>query len=155
MSAGLRRENLKQILEQRFNGTIADMARAVARDDAYVWQLLKGSRNIGERVARHIESRLDIPSGALDQPGMMSAETLSSDEREMLRQYRRASGSWKIALRYLAALRGDVQDEVSQSVNVLLSKVSAAHVDDRRVEAAYGRPGQLHEPAPAPYRKKS
>ena len=157
MPAETRRINLKTLLADRFGGKIADMARAIDRDDAYVWQLLnttKNGRKVGERIARHIERKLGLKPGQLDSEGMVVEESLTSDELEVLRLYRRASPSWRIALRYLAALRGDVQDEISQSVNVLLSKVSADHVDDRRVEEAYGRPGTVHQPKPPPYRRK-
>lgn len=154
MSATVRLENLKHLLEHRFAGKIAELARAVDRDDAYVWQLLNGDRNIGERVARHIEVKLQLVNGALDIAGMVTPETLTSDELELLRQYRRATPSWKIAMRYLAALRGDVQDEVSQSVNVLLAKVSADHAPDERVRSAYGKPGMMHEPASPGYSTK-
>lgn len=153
MTAATRKENLASLLEQRFGGKIASMARAIDRDDAYLWQLLNGERNVGERVARHIEARLQLARGVLDSPGMVAQASLSPDELELLRGYRRATPSWKIAVRYLAALHGDVQDEVSQSVNVLLAKVSADHAPDSRVEAAYGRPGALHQPA-AKYEKK-
>ena len=152
MSASTRHANLSRILEERFEGRISALARAVDRDDAYLWQLLRGNRNVGERVARHLESKLGLGKGALDQPSMIGAETLAEDERELLDRYRRASPTWKIALRYLAALKGDVQDEVSQDVNVLLSKIAAEHVPDERVAAAYGRPG-VHEPR-ATYKKK-
>ena len=59
VAAITRRDNLKRLLEQRFGGRIADLGRAIERDDAYVWQLLHGKRNIGERVARDIELKLD------------------------------------------------------------------------------------------------
>lgn len=159
MTADTRRANLRTLLEERFAGKIAAMARAIQRDDAYLWQLLNPSKNgrqVGERTARHIEKKLSLASGALDIPGMATVDPPKPDEMELIRLYRRASPSWQIALRYLAALRGDVQDEISQSVNVLLSKVSAEHVDDRRVAAAYGHPpGLVHEPGPPGYRKKS
>src|SRR3990167_9809126 len=125
MPAPTRRANLKKLLDDRFAGKIADMARAIDRDDAYLWQLLsdsKNARNVGERVARHIETKLGLIRGALDIQDMVTAESLKPDEAEMLRNYRRAAPSWRLALRYLAALHGDIQDEVSQSVNVLLAK---------------------------------
>lgn len=153
MSTTLRLVNLKRILADRFGGKIAAFGRAVDRDDAYLWQLINGNRNIGERVARHIEQKLDLPKGALDALDMVAAEALTADERELVRNYRRASPSWRIAMRYLVALRGDVQDEVSQSVNVLLAKVAGDHASDRRVEEAYGKPPTLHQPPSRPYKK--
>lgn len=152
--AATRRDNLKRLLEDRFDGRIADLARAVDRDDAYIWQLLKGTRNIGERVARHIERALQLAPGSLDSATMSGHAPLTADELELLGRYRRATASWKLALRLLANLRGDVQDEVSSDVNILLAKVTADHAPDDRVAAAYGKPGALHEPGAPPYRKK-
>lgn len=66
--AAIRRANLQNALDERYGGVIADLARAIERDDAYVWQLLRGTRNIGERVARHIETALHLARGTLDHP---------------------------------------------------------------------------------------
>ncbi len=74
--AEIRRRNLHQLLERRFEGVAADLARAIGRDDAQVWQLLNGpqnsGRNIGERMARHIEESLKLDPGALDRLDMMA-----------------------------------------------------------------------------------
>jgi len=154
MPAITRRDNLNRILEQRYGGRIAELSRAIDRDDAYVWQLLNSKRNIGERVARHVENKLGLAPGSLDSVTMSGHQRLAPDEVELLERYRGAKPSWKIALRYLAALHGDVQDEVSSDVNVLLSKISAEHAPDEKVRAAYGKPGTLHESAARPYLKK-
>jgi hypothetical protein len=155
MSAEIRRQNLKKLLQDRYAGKIADMARAIDRDDAYLWQLLNADRNVGERVARHIESKLGLANGTLDQVDMVTSETLTPDELEMLQKYRRASPRWRLSLRLLAEVRDEDQNEVSESVNVLMAKIFAKPVSDERVAKAYGRPGEhtLHQPA-APYKKK-
>jgi phage repressor protein C with HTH and peptisase S24 domain len=64
----VRRANLQYLFEHRFNGKKTDMGRAVERDDAQVWQWLFGRRDVGEKLARSIESSLRLPVGALDQP---------------------------------------------------------------------------------------
>lgn len=66
---------------------------------------------------------------------------LTDDERELLELYRRASGRWKVAIKHMAKLRGDAaQDEASESLMVVLAKISAEPVPDGRVEDAYGLP---------------
>lgn len=68
--AAARRANLAQIIEDRFGGKTADCARAIGRLDAQLWAVLNGVRNIGERLARDIEEKLNLPTGSLDQlPG--------------------------------------------------------------------------------------
>jgi|CXWL01.1.fsa_nt_gi hypothetical protein len=75
---------------------------------------------------------------------------LTDDERELLDLYRAATGRWKIAIKHMAKLRGDdVQDEAAESMTILLAKIAATPVDDRKVEAAYGLP-----PGRAPAKKK-
>lgn len=60
-----RRASLKTILEKKFEGAIADMARAIERDDAYVWQLLNDG-SFGERIAGYIEERLGLDPHTLE-----------------------------------------------------------------------------------------
>lgn len=73
-TAEIRRHNLNQLVETRYKGVAADLARAIGRDDAQVWQLLSGpengGRNIGERLARHIEAALELQQGDLDRIDM-------------------------------------------------------------------------------------
>lgn len=65
-----------------------------------------------------------------------NAEALSEDERELLERYREASGRWKIAVRYMAGLRHDAQQE--EAATYLMSKIFATPVPDARVAAAFG-----------------
>ena len=72
---------------------------------------------------------------------------LAPDERELLERYRAAAPRWRVSIRYMAALRGDAQqDEAAESMNVVLAKISAEPASDERVASTYGRPGQ---PPPA------
>ncbi|WGI23659.1 S24 family peptidase [Halomonas alkaliantarctica] len=66
----LRRENLKRILDARFNGKRAALADAIDREASYISRCLSDKahrKKIGEEFARHIESRLNLPSRWLDQ----------------------------------------------------------------------------------------
>jgi phage repressor protein C with HTH and peptisase S24 domain len=69
MAREIRLANVKRLIEARFDGVDADFARAIEKSPAQVWQFLNGERNIGERLARQIEARLQLPTGALDLPG--------------------------------------------------------------------------------------
>jgi plasmid maintenance system antidote protein VapI len=151
MVTDVRRTNLKALLHEHFDEKIADLARAIERDDAYIWQLLNGDRNIGERTARHIEEKLKLGRGTLDVPGMVAAETLTPDEREILQKYRRASPRWRLSLQRLAEVRDEHQNEISETVNEALAKVFAkpAQKDQRN----NNNQRTVHEPAPEDYKK--
>lgn len=64
--AQIRRANLASIVETRFNGVLAECARAIGRDDAQLWTIMNGGRNIGERLARDIEKKLGLARRELD-----------------------------------------------------------------------------------------
>lgn len=81
--AEIRRENLRKALKDRFDGVPADLARSIERDDAYVWQLLNGVRNIGEKVARHIERTLKMLPGDLDHVAGMLSEPAPEPYRKI------------------------------------------------------------------------
>lgn len=66
----------------------------------------------------------------------------TEDEQELLERYRNASGRWKIAIRYMASMQHDVQQE--EAVSYLMSKIFATPVPDEKVEAAYGFPPGRH-----------
>lgn len=78
------------------------------------------------------------------------------DEREMLESYRAAGPRWKVALRYMAKLHAnDDQEELAEGVNVLLAKIAAQPVADQRVEEALGKVPSaevVHQPPPPPYK---
>jgi phage repressor protein C with HTH and peptisase S24 domain len=61
-----RREALKRLIDERFEGKQSDFARAIGRSASSVWQWLNGHRNVGEKVAREIERKLRLPRGYLD-----------------------------------------------------------------------------------------
>jgi len=154
MPAVTRRENLKRLLEQRFNGRIADLGRAIEKDDAYVWQLLNDKRNIGERSARHIELKLELAPGSLDSATMSGQTALTADELELVQRYREASPTWKLMLRILAKQRGETHEDIPGDVRAILAKVAGQHVPDDEPEAHHGKPRALHQSPPPPYRKK-
>lgn len=149
-----RRDNLQRLLEKRFDGKIADLGRAIERDDAYVWQLLNGKRNIGERVARDIELKLDLAPGSLDSATMSGQTALTADELELVKRYRQASPAWKLVLRILAKQGGDPREDLPPDVRSILAKVAANHLPDEEPQAPSGEPRALHQPPPPSYRKK-
>lgn len=62
-----RRANVQRLLADRFKGVIHDFAEGISRSDAQAWQIVKSrTRQIGERVARDIERRLELPRLSLD-----------------------------------------------------------------------------------------
>jgi len=66
---------LKRLINTSGN-TVADFCRSHDLDPSYISQLLNGHRNIGEKAARKIEDKADLPQGFLDAEG----EVLQSHE---------------------------------------------------------------------------
>lgn len=66
---------------------------------------------------------------------------LTSDERELLELYRGATQRWKVAIKYLASLRGDADQELAaESMNVVFAKISATPVPDSKLGDKWTRP---------------
>ncbi|MGP4843345.1 S24 family peptidase [Marinobacter sp. 1Y8] len=61
-----RRKNLALLIKERFDGKQSHLADAIDRQRGYVSRLLKGSKNIGEDFARHVERSVGLRPGALD-----------------------------------------------------------------------------------------
>jgi hypothetical protein len=145
---------LKRLLEQRFRGRIAELGRAIEKDDAYVWQLLNGKRNIGERSARHIELKLELAPGSLDSATMSGQTALTVDELELVRRYRQTSPTRKLVLWSLMKQRGEPIEDMPSDVRAILAKVAGPHLPDDEPEAQHGKPRAVHQSPPPPYRKK-
>lgn len=64
----IRRENLA-LLIKRF-GSQAKLAELIGIEPPFISQINTGIRNMGERFARDIEQKLNLPHGAMDQPGL-------------------------------------------------------------------------------------
>jgi phage repressor protein C with HTH and peptisase S24 domain len=62
-----RRANLLSLIAERFGGTQSAFASAIDRQSDYVSRLVHGHKGLGERLARHIEATLGLPSGWLDE----------------------------------------------------------------------------------------
>ncbi len=72
----IRRDIVAQLLESRFDGNKAALARAIGKDATTVSRWFSDTenrKNIGEQVAREIEERLALPRYTLDGPAAHSA----------------------------------------------------------------------------------
>jgi len=65
-----RQSRLQQLLDARAGGRQVDLARMIGRSPAVVWQYLSGHREMGEQLARHIERKLSLPKGWMDETDM-------------------------------------------------------------------------------------
>lgn len=61
-----RLDKMKELIENRFNGSQAEFARAIGKAPAQVNQWVNGYRNIGNGAAAQIEDSLSLPRGWLD-----------------------------------------------------------------------------------------
>lgn len=73
-----RRQLLLRLIEQRFNGSLADFARVIKRSPAQVNQWVGGARNLGDAGARHIEMTLGIPGYFDGKKGLVSATIVAT-----------------------------------------------------------------------------
>lgn len=65
-TAKIRRDNLDALIGfPGKHGRISEFARKYDLDPTYLGQLLNGHRNIGEKSARKLEEKLDIPPYSL------------------------------------------------------------------------------------------
>jgi len=132
--------NLKHLLEHRFKGRIANLGRAIDRSDAYLWQLLNGKRNLGERIARYIEGKLGLPVGALDASG---------NTAEQPKAPYGLSGKQELVLELFGGLFSAQQLEILREMRALfdanrliikeLGQQPLRGVSDAQIEAAFGR----------------
>lgn len=65
---------LRGLIHSRFEGNQASFAKAIGRSPSVIWQYLSGHRRMGEDFARHIERRLGLPRGWMDDGQLQSAE---------------------------------------------------------------------------------
>ena len=66
-----RRQRLQTLIDDRFNGVVADFARAVGKDQTYIARMLypedkPQAKSIGEKIIADISSALGIKAGWFD-----------------------------------------------------------------------------------------
>lgn len=64
---------MQELVDTRAEGNQAVFAAMIKRSPSVVWQYLSGHREMGEKLARHIESVLRLPSGWMDTDASESA----------------------------------------------------------------------------------
>lgn len=57
---------LRELINNRFDGSQAAFSRAIEKAPAQINQLLTGYRSLGDGMARHIEIKLNLPTGYFD-----------------------------------------------------------------------------------------
>jgi hypothetical protein len=146
--AEIRRRNLLDIRNNRFNESDAELARKLERPDAYVWQLLnghkKGGRNIGERVARHIEKKLGLPRAAIDYKNL-TPPALGQDRSEYQKydaDLRRVIDVWHLLThKEREELRNEAVSK-AEANRLVINELGrpANHPNDDKVASHYGLP---------------
>ncbi|GGE75759.1 hypothetical protein GCM10011533_30140 [Streptosporangium jomthongense] len=63
----VRRDNLSRLIRSQFDGKQRALADAIDRQPDYISRVLKGTKNIGEGFARHVEESVGLRKGWLDQ----------------------------------------------------------------------------------------
>lgn len=62
----VRRNRLKELIDEKFDGNQAKFSRAVGKKPTQIWQILNSKKNLGETLAREFETTLGYPLGMLD-----------------------------------------------------------------------------------------
>jgi hypothetical protein len=93
-SEDIRRTNLRKLVAEF--GTAVALAEAANTNEKYISQILGSARNLGNRLARRIETVASKETGWLDYDhdagGLVVTRTdMAPDEAELLRLYRKAS----------------------------------------------------------------
>lgn len=83
-----RKDALKRLIDEKFEGKQADFARAINRSPSLVWQCLSGHRNIGEKLARDIESKLRLKRGWLDDALILDEVHRAEDSQSRVSEQR-------------------------------------------------------------------
>ena len=81
-----RRLRLKEIVEERFQGVVLRFAHAIEMAPPSASYIIKGRRNIGEKLARRLERLLSLPPGDLD--GIREIADIDEADRYKLRRER-------------------------------------------------------------------
>lgn len=63
----VRRESIRRLIRNSFFGKQKAFADAIGRQPDYISRILKGTKNLGEELARDIETKLGLPTGWMDQ----------------------------------------------------------------------------------------
>jgi phage repressor protein C with HTH and peptisase S24 domain len=64
----IRRRRVEALIDARFDGSRSAFARAVNRAQSQISETLSGGKSFGEKLARGIETALNLPEGSLDAP---------------------------------------------------------------------------------------
>lgn len=71
----IRRRRLRQLIEDRYDGSQAKLVEATGENQGEISALLR-SKSFGEKKARKLEQKLDLPAGWLDQRDEPDSEEL-------------------------------------------------------------------------------
>ena len=98
----LRRHNLHELIDQRFDGKALRLAESIGRSPSYIYRIFakneKDRKNLGADLAREIEKTLNLPEFWFDQ----DHDHYDPFEAELLRVYRTSNDTGKTMLRVTA-----------------------------------------------------
>lgn len=109
-----RRDNLRRLIDEDFNGVVSRLAARVEMPHSQIWRVLRESesenaREMGERLARRIESACEKSEGWLDlEP---TAQTSQESERLAQRILALPADDRAAVLRMVTALLPDDHDD--------------------------------------------
>lgn len=114
----IRRKNLDGLVRGLGDGNQRKLGELIGKDPSLISQILQGSRNMGEKLARDIEQSLNMKNGALDEldekkPGI----------RQLHRTVSKRAFSVIERLKILAQ-RGDLSDADLDLIERLLAKLT-------------------------------
>lgn len=90
-----RRRKLRELRDDRFQGSNTVMAKALGRQPDYISRALRGGKTIGEAFAREVESSLGLPARWLDgeEVALLAQDRVSLDA-EMLDRCMSSTDRW-------------------------------------------------------------
>lgn len=94
----IRRHNLRRIIDEEFDGNLAEFSRFIGKDPSYISRYFSNKnqmRNIGSTTARAIEQRLKRPHGWLDQAHGAVREESDTTYRPLPKDAQHLAEAWQ------------------------------------------------------------
>ena len=110
--AEIRARRLRQLIDEKFKGNQAEMARRAGKSPSAIWQYLNGLREMGEVFARDVERKLRLPPYWLDVHNIQEAQ-----------------------LRALIAMKGLSTPRTAELIATLITAIEEGTLSERDAEA--------------------
>jgi len=143
----IRRTNLRTYIKQFAGDNQRKFADQYDLNAAHISQMVTGHREVGDKIARKLERALKLTFGQMDH----TPSELSPDEWALIRHYRSASPSHRMATQNFLRATPEQRDMLSEN---MLTEIFKNHVPDEHLSDAWVSPEALKKKPTAGVTKK-